>query len=253
MARLDGKVAIITGGARSIGAAFAKGLAEEGAKVVVADLNSAEETVGIINQVGGEAIAVKADVSQEADCMNMVAQAVKAYGQLDILVANAGLWVHLERQSALDIDIDTWERVMAVNVRGVWLSARSAIPAMRKNQYGKIITVASTRAMKGGSGMLHYDASKGAVIAMTRSLAREWGEDGIRANVIAPGATDTEISRALADGEQQSRRVASAQVRAIKRPEEPDDLVGACQFLASPESDFMSGQTMVVDGGAVVW
>ena len=119
MARLDGKVAIITGGARSIGAAFAKGLAEEGAKVVVADLNSAEETVGIINQVGGEAIAVKADVSQEADCMNMVAQAVKAYGQLDILVANAGLWVHLERQSALDIDIDTWERVMAVNVRGV--------------------------------------------------------------------------------------------------------------------------------------
>lgn len=253
MGRLDGKVALVTGGARSIGAAFAKGLAEEGAKVVIADLDAAEETLGIIKQAGGEAMAVKTDVTQETDCENMVAQAVGAYGRLDILVANAGLWVHLERESALEIDVETWQKVMAVNVQGVWLSARAAIPAMQKNEYGKIITVASTRAMKGGSGMLHYDASKGAVIAITRSLAREWGESGIRANVIAPGATDTEISQSLADGTQQERRVASAQARAIKRAEEPDDLVGTCQFLASPESDFMSGQTIVVDGGAIMW
>ncbi|MBT5048121.1 MAG: glucose 1-dehydrogenase [Rhodospirillaceae bacterium] len=253
MGRLDGKVAIVTGGARSIGAAFAKGLAEEGARVVIADLDAAEETLGIIKQAGGEAMAVKTDVTQEADCNNMVAQAVEAYGRLDILVANAGLWVHLERESALEIDVETWQKVMAVNVQGVWLSARAAIPAMQKNEYGKIITVASTRAMKGGSGMLHYDASKGAVIAITRSLAREWGESGIRANVIAPGATDTEISQSLADDTQLERRVASAQARAIKRAEEPDDLVGTCQFLASPDSDFMSGQTIVVDGGAIMW
>ena len=253
MARLDGKVAIVTGGARSIGAAFAKGLAAEGAKVVIADLDAAEETLGVIKQAGGEAMAVKTDVTRESDCENMVAQAVEAYGKLDILVANAGLWVHLERQSALEIDLETWQKVMAVNVQGVWLSAKAAIPAMQKNEYGKIITVSSTRAMKGGSSMLHYDASKGAVIAMTRSLAREWGEAGIRANIIAPGATDTEISQALADDTQKERRVASAQARAIKRAEEPDDLVGACVFLSAPESDFMSGQTVVVDGGAVMW
>ena len=253
MGRLDGKVAIVTGGARSIGAAFAKGLAAEGAKVVIADLDAAEETLGIIKQAGGEAMAVKTDVTRESDCENMVAQAVEAYGRLDILVANAGLWVHLERESALEIDVETWRKVMEVNVQGVWLSARAAIPAMQKNQYGKIVTVTSTRAMKGGANMLHYDASKGAVIAITRSLAREWGEQGIRANAIAPGATDTEISQSLADETQQARRVASAQSRAIKRAEEPDDLVGTCQFLASPESDFMSGQTIVVDGGAIVW
>jgi len=253
MARLDGKVAIVTGGARSIGAAFAKGLASEGAKVVIADLDAAEETIGIIKQAGGEAMAVKTDVTQEDDCQNMVAQAVEAYGKLDILIANAGLWVHLERQSALEIDVETWQRVMEVNVQGVWLSAKAAIPAMQKNDYGKIVTVSSTRAMKGGSSMLHYDASKGAVIAITRSLAREWGEFGIRANVIAPGATDTEISQSLADDTQKERRVASTQTRAIKRTEEPDDLVGTCLFLSSPESDFMSGQTMVVDGGAVMW
>ena len=253
MARLDGKVAIVTGGARSIGAAFAKGIAAEGARVVIADLDAAEETLAIIKQAGGEAMAVRTDVTLEADCENMVAQAVEAYGKLDILVANAGLWVHLERQSALEIDIATWQKVMEVNVQGVWLSAKAAIPAMRKNDYGKIITVTSTRAMKGGSSMLHYDASKGAVIAITRSLAREWGDSGIRANAIAPGATDTEISQSLADDTQKVRRVASAQARAIKRAEEPEDLVGACLFLASSDSDFMSGQTVVVDGGAVMW
>jgi NAD(P)-dependent dehydrogenase (short-subunit alcohol dehydrogenase family) len=253
MARLDGRVAIVTGGARSIGAAFARGLAAEGAKVVIADLDAAEETLGIIKQAGGVAMAVKTDVTNEISCEEMVAKAVKAYGKLDILVANAGLWVHLERQEATEIDVDTWEKVMSVNVKGVWLSAKAVIPEMVKNEYGKIITVASTRAMKGGAGMLHYDTSKGAVIGLTRSLAREYGPSGICANIIAPGATDTEISQSLATNTQKQRRVASAQARAIKRAEEPDDLVGACVHLASPESDFMSGQTLVVDGGAIVW
>jgi NAD(P)-dependent dehydrogenase (short-subunit alcohol dehydrogenase family) len=251
--RLDGRVAIVTGGARSIGAAFAKGLAAEGARVVIADVAPADDVLGVIRQAGGEATAVTADVSREADCQRMVAATAEAYGRLDILVANAGLWVNLERRPATEIDLETWERVMAVNVRGVWLSAKAAIPAMQRNGYGKIITLTSSRAMKGGAGLLHYDASKGAVIAMTRSLAREWGEAGIRANAIAPGATDTGASRAAEDVAQTGRRKEAVAMRAIKRAEEADDLVGTCVFLAAPESDFMSGQTIVVDGGAVLW
>ena len=211
MGRLSGKVAIVTGGARSIGAAFAKGLAAEGARIVIADLEPADEVRGIIEQAGGEAVAIKTDVTKENDCQSAAAEALAKFGKLDILVANAGLWVNLERQSATEIDVDIWEKVMSVNVKGVWLSAKACIPEMAKNGYGKIITVASTRAMKGGSGMLHYDASKGAVIAMTRSLAREYGPSGISANDIAPGATETEISQALADETQKERRVASAQ------------------------------------------
>jgi NAD(P)-dependent dehydrogenase (short-subunit alcohol dehydrogenase family) len=253
MGRLDGKVAIVTGGARSIGAAFAKGMAAEGAKIAIADISSAVEVLGIIKQAGGEAMAIETDVTDEASCQNMVAETVAAYGKLDILVANAGLWVHLERQSATEIDVDTWDRVMSVNIRGVWLSAKAAIPAMKENGYGKIINLTSGRAFKGGVGMLHYDASKGAVISMTRSLAREWGDVGIRVNAIAPGAVDTEISVLLADDTQRARREKLPLSRAIKRAEDPDDLVGTCLYLASSASDFMSGNTIIVDGGAEFW
>jgi NAD(P)-dependent dehydrogenase (short-subunit alcohol dehydrogenase family) len=239
MGRLDGKVAIVTGGARSIGAAFAKGMAAEGAKIAIADISSADEVLGI--------------VTDEASCQNMVAETVAAYGKLDILVANAGLWVHLERQSATEIEVDTWDRVMSVNIRGVWLSAKAAIPAMKENGYGKIINLTSGRAFKGGVGMLHYDASKGAVISMTRSLAREWGDAGIRVNAIAPGAVDTEISVSLADDAQRARREKLPLSRAIKRAEDPDDLVGTCLYLASSASDFMTGNTIIVDGGAEFW
>lgn len=253
MGRLDGRVAIVTGGARSIGAAFAKGMAAEGAKIAIADISSADEVLGIIHQAGGEAMAVETDVTDEKSCENMVAETVAAYGKLDILVANAGLWVHLERQSATEIDVDTWDRVMSVNIRGVWLSAKAAIPAMQQNGYGKIINLTSGRAFKGGVGMLHYDASKGAVISMTRSLAREWGDAGIRVNAIAPGAVDTEISVSLADDAQRARREKLPLTRAIKRAEDPDDLVGTCLYLASSASDFMSGNTIIVDGGAEFW
>ncbi len=253
MGRLDGRVAIVTGGARSIGAAFAKGMAAEGAKVAIADIEPADDILGIIRQAGGEAMHVPTDVTDEASCENMVAETVAAWGKLDILVANAGLWVHLERQNALEIDVDTWDRVMSVNIRGVWLSARAAIPAMQKNGYGKIVTMTSGRAFKGGVGMLHYDASKGAVISMTRSLAREWGDAGIRVNAIAPGAVDTEISLSLADDAQRARREKTPQTRAIKRAEEPEDLVGTCLYLMSSASDFMSGNTIIVDGGAEFW
>ena len=254
MGRLEDRVAIVTGGAQGIGAAYAKGLAAEGAKVVIADLVAGRDVVGIIEQAGGIAMAVEADVTDEASCDDMVAAAVEAYGKLDVMVSNAGLYVDLERMDFTELDPKVWAQVMAVNVTGVWHCAKAAAPEMRKNGYGKIINISSGRAFKGGPGMLHYDTSKGAVIAMTRSLARELGGDGICVNAIAPGATETETQAASAHAEMFStRRVGTVASRALKRAEEPDDLVGTCVFLASGASDFMTGQTIVVDGGSVMW
>ncbi len=254
MGRLDGRVAIVTGGANGIGAAYAKGLAAEGAAVVIADVKPAADVVGIIEQAGGRAMSVIADVTDEESCEGMVAAAVETYGKLDILVSNAGLYVDLERMDFTKIDAKVWARLMAVNITGVWQSAKSAAPEMRRNGYGKIINVSSSRAFKGGAGMLHYDTSKGAIIAMTRSLAREMGDDGVTVNCIAPGATETETQAAsIGAGDFARRRPATIASRALKRAEEPDDLVGICVFLASRDSDFMTGQTIVVDGGGIMW
>ncbi len=254
MARLDGRVAIVTGGANGIGAAYSKALAAEGAKVVIADLSDGSGIVKIIEQAGGEAMSVIADVTDEAACDQMVAAAVETYGKLDIMVSNAGLYVDLERMDFTEIDAKVWAQVMAVNITGVWHCAKSAAAEMRKNGYGKIINISSGRAFKGGPGMLHYDTSKGAVISMTRSLARELGDDGIRVNCIAPGATETESQAASAGAADfAKRKAATVASRALKRAEEPDDLVGICVYLSSSDSDFMTGQTIVVDGGSVMW
>ncbi len=251
MGRLVGRVAIVTGGAQGIGAAYAKGMAAEGARVVIADLLDGTNVVNIIKQQGGEAIDVTTDVSDEAACNNMVAETVKAFGRLDILVNNAAVFTSIERSNFDDIAVDEWDLVMAVNIRGTWLTAKAAIPEMRKNGYGKIINISSGRAFKGSTHFLHYDASKGAVVAITRSLAREVGGDGICVNCIAPGATMSENVRArnLTKGVTPAATMAT---RALKREEVPEDLVGACVFLASADSDFMTGQTMVVDGGSAM-
>ncbi|MPY68922.1 MAG: glucose 1-dehydrogenase [Alphaproteobacteria bacterium] len=252
MARLDGRVALVTGAAQGIGAAFAKGLAAEGAKVAICDIDSGATVVDIIRQQGGEAIDAQADVSDEESCRAAVAKTVEAFGRFDILVNNAGLFTSVERKNFDDIPVDEWDRVMAVNVRGIWLMCKAAVPEMRRNGYGKIVNISSGRAFKGSTHFLHYDASKAAVVGLTRSLAREIGGDNICVNCIAPGSTMSENVRARTNW-MGGGPSATVQTRAFKREETPEDLVGACVFLSSADSDFMTGQSMVVDGGSMMW
>ncbi len=252
MGRLEGRVAIVTGAAQGIGATFAKGLAAEGAAVAIADVDSGAKVVAEIEAAGGRALDVQTDVSDEASCMDMVARTVDAFGRLDILVNNAALFTSIDRSPFDEISVDVWDRVMAVNIKGVWLGCKAAVPEMRKNKYGKIISICTGRIFKGAPYFLHYDASKGAVFAITRSLAREVGDDNICVNAIAPGSTMSEnvVARTnwMGGGPERTR-----ETRALKRDETPEDLVGACVFLASSDSDFVTGQTLVIDGGSAMW
>lgn len=252
MGRLDGRVAIVTGAAQGIGAAFARALAGEGAKVVVADLDSGAKVVAEIEAAGGAAIDAPTDVADEAACARMVGAAVEAFGGLDIIVNNAAVFTAVERKPFTDIPVEEWDRVMAVNVRGVWLCCKAAAPEMRKRKYGKIVSICTGRIFKGSPFFLHYDASKAAVLGITRSLARELGGDNICVNAIAPGSTMSEnvLKRTNWMGGNPAQTVAT---RALKREETPEDLVGACVYLASADSDFVTGQTIVVDGGAAMW
>ncbi len=250
MARLDGRVAIVTGAARGIGAAYAGALAAEGAQVVVTDILDPAKTVDEILAAGGIAIGVVADVTDDASMLEMTRQTVDAFGKIDICVTNAALFADLKQQSFSDIDLDEWDRVMRVNVRGVFQTIKAVMPEMKKQQYGKIINISSGTVFKGVPMMLHYVSSKGAILALTRALAREVGNDNICVNAIAPGLT---MSEKLADSEQWANvKDANAASRAFKRDELPEDLVGAVVFLASSDSDFITGQTLVVDGGSAM-
>ena len=252
MARLDGRVAIVTGAAQGIGAAFARGMAADGAKIVVADLDSGAAVVDEIRAAGGEAIDAPTDISTKDGCDAMVARTVEAFGRLDVLVNNAAIFTSVDRKNFDEIPVEEWDTVMAVNVRGVWLGCCAAVREMRKAGYGKIVSICTGRIFKGSPYFLHYDASKAALLGITRSLAREVGSDGIRVNAIAPGSTMSENVKARSNW-MGGDPAATMATRAIKRHEEPDDLVGACIFLSSGESDFVTGQTLVVDGGSAMW
>jgi NAD(P)-dependent dehydrogenase (short-subunit alcohol dehydrogenase family) len=250
MGRLDGQVAIVTGAGRGIGVEYAKVLAAEGAKVAVTDIVDTEMTVNIIKQAGGEAVGIHCDVTDPDNIKSMVAETISAYGKLDILVNNAALFADLKQGSFLDIDEAEWDRVMQINTRGVFSCTKAAVPEMKKNGYGKIINIASGTVFKGTPMLLHYVSSKGAQVAFTRALAREVGDDGITVNCIAPGLTMSE--KVIGDPQWDAVKSGNTASRAIKREQMPEDLIGALVFFSSSDSDFITGQTLVVDGGSAM-
>jgi len=249
--RLEGKVAIVTGGGLGIGKAYCLGLAAEGAKVAVVDIDGerAESTAREIGEKGGEALAIHTDVSNEKGTSEMVQRTVDRFGTVDILVNNAALFAALGPAKPWhELDVDEWDRVMAVNLKGAFLCAKAVFPYMKAKGRGKIINIGSGSAYRGSVGRLHYLTSKAGIFGLTRGLARELGPDNINVNTLAPGATVSEgIMFRRKDTGDKDRSVAP---RCIKRLLYPEDLVGALIFLASDESDMMSGQTVVVDGGA---
>jgi NAD(P)-dependent dehydrogenase (short-subunit alcohol dehydrogenase family) len=248
--RLENKVAIVTGAAQGIGRTYALALAAAGAKVCVSDVKVPEQTLAEVVEAGGEATAVAADVSDQVSLEAMVEHTVARFGRLDILVNNAGMFGSLKMQGFADIGIEEWDRVMAVNVRGVWQAIVAAIPALRKSGGGKIINISSGTAFKGSPYLLHYVTSKGAVIALTRAIARELGDSNICVNAIAPGLVMSSNVQSHPDWLGVAVSIVSS--RAIKRESMPDDLIGALLFLASSDSNFVTGQTLVVDGGSVM-
>jgi NAD(P)-dependent dehydrogenase (short-subunit alcohol dehydrogenase family) len=245
---LTGKVAIVTGAGMGIGRAIATELGAAGASVVIADVRGAEEAAAELNEAGIAALGVRVDVSAEVDTVDMARQAVERFGGIDILVNNAGLFTTLRSGPLEEIAVDEWRRVMDVNVLGSFLTIRSVSSAMRTRGGGKIVNIASGTPFKGVAHLLHYVTSKGAIIAMTRSVARELGDANILVNAVAPGFTISD--GVLAQPDTTDMRTSAAGKRVLQREQHPRDIVGAVRFLAGPGSDFITGQTIVVDGGA---
>jgi NAD(P)-dependent dehydrogenase (short-subunit alcohol dehydrogenase family) len=248
MGRLDGKVAIVTGAALGIGPYYARGLAAEGAKVAIIDVEPADRIVAEIKAAGGTAMSMVGDVSDGAAVKKFTAAVEKAYGGVHILINNASL-ARMGRLSVTELSTEEWDRYFAVNVRGMFLCVQAVVPIMQRQNYGKIVNISSGTVWNGPPMMLHYVSTKGAILGMTRALASELGKDGIRVNAIAPGLTSTDYIGGRND--YADYRQAMANTRSIKREEMPEDLVGTCLFFASPDSDFVTGQCLIVDGGAL--
>ncbi len=252
MARLDGRVALLTGGAKGIGRHYSQALAAEGARVMIADIADGKELAAeIAGRLGANAVASsKFDVSDEAEVKTLVAQTIERFGQIDILVNNAALYSTLNPRNFDEWDAELWDRVMAINVRGPYLMVRHVAPHMIERHTGKIINIASGAAYKGVPRMLPYVTSKGAMLAFTRALSRELGQYGIAVYSLSPGyiLSDTGLQNATHVEEE---RIPVRNSRAFKRDAYPEDLLGALVFLASSDSDFVTGQSLVVDGGAV--
>jgi NAD(P)-dependent dehydrogenase (short-subunit alcohol dehydrogenase family) len=244
--RLKDKVAIVTGSAQGIGRVYALRLASEGAKVVVTDVLDTEPAAREIGEKGGAALSLRTDVSNEQSVQEMAQKTISRFGRIDVLVNNAAIFGELERGTFDEISLREWDRVMAVNVKGLFLCARAVFPQMKKHREGSIINISSGTILQGTTGFIHYVTSKGAVMAFTRSLAREVGEFGIRVNTIAPGHTLSE--RVRQRGPKVDERTVAT--RSIKRSQLPEDLCGTVVFLASDDSAFITGQMIVVDGGS---
>ena len=246
---LDQRSIIVTGAATGIGQAFALGCAAQGASVVVADIDPADETMAAIEAAGGRALYVRADVSDEASTQDMARQALAKFGRIDGLVNNAAYFREVKLTEFEQIDPAIWDRIFQVNVKGVWNCCKAVMPAMRERKAGSIVNIASVVAVAGQPGYLHYVASKGAVLAMTKGLAKECGVSGVRVNVIAPGFVITDATKNRPIEWQQS----FLKARAISREQRPDDLVGTALYLLSDLAGFVTGQTIVVDGGHIMY
>jgi NAD(P)-dependent dehydrogenase (short-subunit alcohol dehydrogenase family) len=249
---LAGASVVVTGAGNGIGRVYAQHLAAAGARVTVADLDgeAATATAAELVAAGGEAEGVQVDIADEACVGRLVDRVVVAFGGVDGLVNNAGLMSTLPRRRWTEIPVDEWDRVMAVNLRGMFLTCRAMIPLMQARGRGKVVNIASTRPFEGTPLRLHYTASKAGVVGFTRALAREVGADAVTVNAVAPGLT-------LSSGQVESSQAdylagPAAEGRALPRAQQPDDLVGAVLFFLSRASDYITGQTLVVDGGKVM-
>jgi NAD(P)-dependent dehydrogenase (short-subunit alcohol dehydrogenase family) len=253
MSRLSGRTAIVTGGAKGIGRHYSRALAAEGAQVMIADI---ADGTGLAEEMaaahGANSVtSVVADVSDEAAVERLVAATVERFGKIDVLVNNAALFAPLQETKCTQIDAALWDKVMAVNLRGPFLMVKHTVPHMTAQGYGKIINIGSGTAFRGIPWMLHYVTSKGGIMAFTRALARELGEYGIRVNTLAPGFTLSDTVLSENPGHVNTARDRAVQSRSLRRDEHPQDLLGALVFLAAAESDFVTGQTLAVDGGNV--
>ncbi len=249
--RLKGKVAVITGAARGIGAAIAAGYGREGAKVVIADILDGNETAEAVATAGGEAIHVKTDVSKQDECNAMARKAVERFGSIDILVNNAAMYSDVIKRPFMEVTTEEWNQLMAVNTAGPFHCMKAVFPYM-KDKGGKIINIASSIIFEGAVGMPHYVASKGAVCALTRCMARELGDYNINVNSIAPGYTQTEGSKKVQKNSAmpaiKPEEIMMSR-RCLKRTSLPEYMVGTAIFLASSDSDFITGQLILCDGG----
>ena len=248
---LTGKTVIVTGGGTGIGKVYSESLASAGANVVIADL-AAEEGQMVADEIsksGGSALSIGTDISSENATARMAQAAIDAFGRIDGLINNASMMSVLARRPWYEIDVDEWDQVMAVNLRGMFLCCRAVYPQMKAQQKGKIVNISSSRVWKGTPHRLHYTTSKAGVIGLTRALSNEVGDDNITVNAVTPGFTESETQMASSTPAFIESRKEMYQKRSFKRAQMPADLVGAVTFLLSDASDFMTGQTLNIDGG----
>lgn len=249
MGRMSGKVVVVTGAAQGLGRTYAEALAAEGAKVVVTDIQDTDEAVEAVKVAGGEAIGLNTDVTSDESLQSMVDAAESSFGPIEVLINNASIFADLTLKPFTKISNDEWDAVMRVNVRGPFQATKAVLPSMKKNGRGKIINISSGTALRGAPMFPHYVSSKGAIIAQTRAISRELAEDNIHMNTIIVGLTE---SKGVVEHEQLGAiKAPTLAMRAIKRGMLPEDLVGTVLFLATEDSDFITGQSINVDGGAL--
>lgn len=247
-----GRVVIVTGAARGLGAAYCTAFGARGASVVAADLKSCADTVDRVTKAGGSAVGVEVDVADAASTRAMAEAALERFGRIDVLINNAAAYANLHMGRFDELGESEWDTCMTVNVKGPWLCSRAVVPAMRRQGGGSIINISSLAAAYGMARFVHYATSKAGVIGLTRSLARELGRDEIRVNSIAPSLVRTEGTTEAFQDKEERMADAIRQGQSLRRNLAPEDVVGTALYLASDDSRFVTGQTLMVDGGTVL-